>query len=487
MGLLDKFKRKASDGIVNFADGVTARFKEKPNMTEYGRQGLGKAQDWDKFFGLGNSNPDDLGIDTYKEMLKDAEVKTGYNFIINSIAARNWRITYPEKNSSGKDNTEVLEFLRYAFTNLDENAQFEKRVSKLLSAIAYGFSVVEIVYKMIEEGKFSGKVGIKKLKDLDPKSIVFDCNNYGDITKIMQIRGEGNKPITLPLDRMVVYSIDEEFGNHYGTSRLRSIYKNWFVKKTIIKFWNISLERFGMPILIGSVPGKQDIDKMLDLLDNVQTRSSIAKTQGWEVSALETGIGRSAGGDYKDAIHYHNTQILRGLLVPPILIAGSGGGGSYALSNTQFGIFQTMLKSLETDLSNIIEEKIIKPLVIYNYGTQEVYPQFVWEPMTKEDLLNLSKVFALLVKNGVVGADEQWMRDMMGVPHRDVADISRDTVSEPGKEKAPPPIPEISIKQTRINKDQTKTGSQQVKTGKTPPAKPGAKTPGAKGGDKTPV
>ena len=287
----------------------------------------------------------------------------------------------------------------------------------------------------------------------------------------------------MPLDRTIVYTIDEEFGNHYGTSRLRAIYKNWFVKKTIIKFWNIALERFGMPVLIGSVPSKQDIDRMLQLLDNVQSRSSIAKTTGWEVSALETGIGRSAGGDYKDAITYHNTQIMRGLLVPPILLAGSGGGGSYALSNTQFGLFQSMLKSLETDLSNIIEEKVIKPLVVFNYGAQDVYPQFVWEPMTKEDLLNLSKVFALLVKNGVVGADEQWMRDMMGVPHRDVAEVSRDTVGTTAKEKQNPPIPEISIKQTRIQ-EEPKGGSQQVKTPKSPV--PG-KQAGAKGGDKTPV
>uniref|UniRef100_A0A6M3L642 Portal protein n=1 Tax=viral metagenome TaxID=1070528 RepID=A0A6M3L642_9ZZZZ len=480
MGFLDRFK-KTKPEVIKYADGVEVR--EKPNVREYGVQG-NLTTNWNKFFGLGDVlNPDEIGIQTYKEMMKDAEVRVGFNFIRNSILSRKWKLSYPEKTNN-KEAGKILEFIRFSFGDIDENAQFEKSLGKLLYAIPYGFSVIEIVWKIIKGGKFSGKVGIKKLKDLDPEHIFFETNKYGDIEKIIQKTGD-DKDITIPLEKAIVYTLDKEFGNHYGTSRLRSVHKNWFVKKVVIKFWNIALERFGMPILVGTVPSKNDLDKMLTLLDNVQTRSSIAKTEGWEIEALETGIGKSAGGDYKDALEYHNSQILRGMLVPPLLISGKGGGGSYALSNTQFGLFQTMLKGLEIDISNIVEEKIIKPLVIFNYGTQDVYPQFVFEPMTKEDLLNLSKVFALLVKNGVVGNDEQWMRDMMGVPHRDVAEVTRDTIKDKTKDKgegATKPIPAQRIEQTRI--DKTK-GTQQVKTGKTPTT--GGKRSGVAGGDKTPV
>ena len=486
MALFNFGKRKKHQ-VTNFKDGVEVSSKEK-QLKEYGVQGEKGSYDWGQILGIGNGNPDDISIGTYKEMMKDAEVKTAYNVIVNCIESRRWRITFPEKTAKG-NNKDILGFLRHAFTSLDDNTQFEKSVSKLLTAIVYGFSTVEIVYKLLKEGKYKGKIGLKRLKDLDPEKIVFDCNKYGDIEKILQSRDEGLKPIKLPLDRTIIYSIDKEFGNHYGTSRLRSVYMNWFVKKTVIKFWNIALERFGMPLLIGTVPSKQELDRMLSILNNVQTKSSLAKTQGWEIEALETGIGRSAGGDYKDAISYHNNQIVRAMLVPPLLISSGAGGGSYALSNTQFGIFQNMLKSLEVDLSAIIEEKIIKPLVIFNFGPQDVYPQFVYEPMTKEDLLNLSKVFALLVKNGIVGYDEEWMRDMMGVPHRDVAEVSRDTVKDKATDDGKSTgvkTPQARIERTTIDKTPgaTKGGSQQVKTPKSPVA---GKKVGAAGGDKTPV
>lgn len=484
MWLTDKFRKK-DPSTVQFKDGIVVTKKEQPNLNEAGLQGT-SGQNWDSFLGLGNFNPDDVGIATYKEMLKDSEVRAGFDLIRNSILSRNWRVSFPEVGSSS-NNKEILEFLKFAFTHLDENALFEKSIGTLLYAIPFGFSVLEIVYGLIEVGRFSGKIGIRKLKDLDPAGIEFKTDKYGNLKGIIQNTGNTDKVVKIPLDRSIVYTIEKEFGNYYGISRLRSVFKNWFVKKTIIKFWNIALERFGMPILVGSVPSKQELGKMLTLLDNVQSRSSIAKTDGWSVDALETGVGRSAGGDYKDAIGYHNGQILKGLLVPPMLVAGQGGGGSYALSNTQFGLYRTMLKGIEIDISNIIEEKIIKPLVIYNYGVQDIYPQFVWEPMTKEDLLNLSKVFALLVKNGVVGADEQWMRDMMGVPHRDTAEITRDTVKDKEKDSGEvknPPIPEVNIKQTRVQEEPKKGGSQQVKVASSPVA---GKQAGKAGGDKTPV
>ena len=291
MALFNFGKRKESK-LAQFKDGVEVREKQAKDLKEFGIQGR-KSSYWDDILGLGGGNPDEIGITVYKDMMKDSEVKTAYNVILNCIEARNWRITYPEKSNKGKgNNKEILDFLRFSFTNLDDNAQFEKSVGTLLSAIVYGFSTVEIVYKLISEGKFKGKIGVKRLKDLDPETITFSCNKYGDIEKILQAIDDETKPIQLPLDRTIIYSIDKEFGNHYGTSRLRSVYKNWFIKKTVIKFWNIALERFGMPLLIGTVPSKNELDRMLGILDNVQTKSSLAKTAGWEIEALETGIGR---------------------------------------------------------------------------------------------------------------------------------------------------------------------------------------------------
>jgi hypothetical protein len=393
---------------------------------------------------VGSYNPDEIGIATYKEMLKDCTVKAGYSLIKYAILSRGWKISYTNE----KGDLKVLSTVSHILDNMD--GRLEGALSGIVSALIYGFSVSEIVWKIIESGEFAGKFGIKKIKCLDPEHIEFVCDEFGNLEDIKQCFDASN-PISIPLEKAIIYVNEKEFGNYYGTSRLRAVYKNWYIKKAVTTYWNIALERFGCPMLIGTVPNSQDLDKMTTILDNIQMKSSIAKTAGWEISALETGVGRSSGGDFRGAMEYHDEQILKGLLLPPILI-NTPKSGSYALSSTQFSMFQLVLQNLENDLSTLLEEYLIKPIVTYNFGEQDVYPQFNFMPLTKDDLLNLSKVFALLVKNGVVGTDEGWMRDMMGIPHRDVAEITRDKVDPQQKENVPPPTKSQQVKVPEVDR-----------------------------------
>ncbi len=426
---------------------------------------------WDNLGGEAY-NPDDIGIDTYKNMMKDAEIRAGYNLIKFATLSRDWKVIYPEE---GKKSEEITKYLCYAFEHME--GRLDGGLSNLLLALPYGFAVSEIVLKIFKDGPFSGKVGIKKLKGLDSGTIVFKTDKYGNLKSVLQDSGElGAEPVKLPIERLIIYTNEKEFGNYYGISRLRAIYKNWFIKDVITKFWNISLERFGMPMLIGKVPSSKDLTEMRNVLSNAQSRSSLAVVDGWEVSALETGIGRSAGGDYKSCLEYHNSQILKGLLVPGTLIGGET-GGSFARAKVSFQVFQLMLKSLEVDICGIVEKYLIEPLIKYNYGELEKYPQFVFEPLTRAEFLELAKVFALLVRNGVVGADETWMRDMMRVPKRSETSISRDT-REVGKGEEKTPIPPAETRiiktdegkkpiQNPKNKRTVNKPTQQVKVPKT--------------------
>ena len=417
-------------------------------------------------------NPDAVGVSTYKNMMKDAEVKAAFSLIKFSTLSRNWKVVYSEK---AKDSEEIVKFLRYCFDHMD--GRLNGSLSNFLYAIPYGFAVSEIVYKIIKEGEFSGKVGIRKIKGLDPETIAFKTDKYGNLKNVYQEPQEiGSEKIDLPLDRLIVYTNEKEFGNYYGNSRLRSVYKNWFIKDAVTKFWNIALERFGMPMLIGRVPSPKDLEEMRTTLMNAQAKSSLATVEGWEISTLETGIGRSSGGDYKSCLDYHNGQICKGMLIPESLVGGAA-GGSFAKAKVGFDLFVLMLKSLETDLCSIVEQYLIKPLLVYNFGELDEYPQFVFEPLTKAEFLELAKVFSLLVRNGVVGADESWIRDMLRVPKRSETSVSSDTRNvDSGEEEGKNPPPETKIIKTEEggkviespkNKRTVKKKTQQVKVPQT--------------------
>jgi len=421
----------------------------KKMIEDIGRQGT----NWD-LLGKGAFNPDDIGIDTYKYMIRtDAEIKAAFSLIKLSLLSRKWKVTSVEASQP------IVEFIKYNFEHVE--SRLTGSIAKILTAILYGFSTTEIVWVLIDSGKHKGKIGLKKLKSLDPETIIFDVDEKGNLKKVLQKADTFglDKGIALPIEKLIIYTENKEFGNFYGNSRLRSIYKNWFIKETLLKFWNIALERWGQPVVIGTVPTQEDLDKMVAILDNLQNKSAIAKTEGWEIAALETGIGRSSGGDYKNAINYHNGQILKGMLVPSLLIDGGEAAGSNALGQTHFDIFTLMIQNLENDICGIVERYLIRPLVEYNFGNQDTFPEFRFEPLTKQELFNLARTFALLVKNGVIGADEQFMRDMMSLPHRDAAEAGPSTIAEiKPKTKVPVPPAQTQIREIK--------GSQQIKTPK---------------------
>lgn len=403
---------------MGFLQNVGDLFKSKPKapevdkrvMVEVGRQ----LAIWD---GLGDStyNPTDIPISTYKKMSNDAQIKAGLSLIRMAALSRDYDIIWASKKQDGKEpDDEVIEFLDYNFENVE--GRLEGALSNVLTAIAYGFSVTERVFMIHEEGKWAGKICLKRLKGLDPETITFKCDEFGNLTGVFQSTNDTENEVKLRIENLIVYTNEPEFGNLYGTSRLRAVYKNWFIKDILTKFWNIALERFGVPILVGTVPTPADFGKMQNILDNLKFKSSITKNPGWEVEALETGIGKSSGGDFAGAIQYHNDQILMGLMIPTVLLSNPK-AGSFALAKTQFDLFKIMLKQLERDVEKIIEDQLIKPLVRLNFDASATeFPQFRFKPMTNEDLLELSKAFALIVKNGIALPEESFIRDMMGMP-----------------------------------------------------------------------
>ena len=426
MAWLDFFKKKNTD--IN---------KKIPRLGEVGLTG---GSDWSRLVGK-SYNPSDVSISTYKEMMKDSQVKAGFSLIKLALLSRNWRVTM-ENNAKNSDT--IIDYTKYILDHI--NGRISGALSNILSAVVYGFSITEIVHNLIREGKFKGKYGLKKLKGLDPEEIEIVADKYGNLEKVEQTRPELDEPVIIPTENVIVYTNEKEFGNWYGTSRLRAIYKNWFIKNAILKFWNIALERFGQPIAKAKVPSEADIDKALTILDNLQAKSSIAHVDGWDIEFMEAM--RRDGGNHIEAINYHNQQIMIGLLCPPELL-GQQSTGSYAKVQVQYNVFTLMLKNLENDITGIVEEYLIKPLIKVNFGEQETYPEFRFEPLSIEERLGLARSFALLVKNQIVDPDEEWMRDIMGIPRRKQSSVSGEGVSKGEKDK----------------KDKEKPkGSQQVKT-----------------------
>lgn len=342
----------------------------------------------------------------------------------------------------------MVEFLRYVFNEQLQGGLMEMLREAMTSYYA-GFSVAEKVTALIEEGPFKGKVGYRKVKFLDPERITFYQDFHGNIVNIrvssigrvggLVVSPWANYQVEVPtglqavdaygnpmfgVSKAALLTINGEFGNAYGESKFRPIYKYWKAKDFLLKMMMIYMERFANPVRFGLVLNPSDEDKMLSILRSIhQGRTDLVGIKdNMEIETLDT---QQKEAMFEQAIKYMDLMIARGLLVPELLLSGGGasggGSGSYALGYQQSATFtasviEPMRRLLE---EHLLKKQLIEPLIDANFGKQDVYPTYKFEKLSEKDLHTTASAVLELINGGIVGPDEQWIRRFLGIPERD--------------------------------------------------------------------
>lgn len=301
------------------------------------------------------------------------------------------------------DDEEVKEFLEMNFEYYF-NGFFEKALYNILSSIDYGYSLTEKIFSYEDVPGFGKKIILSKLKTRPPHTFEFDVDDYGNIIKIRQDNNQG-EDIILDPKKMIHYTYQADFDNPYGSSELNlGVYRAWWSKNAIIKFWNIFLERFGSPTVIGTykagmIQHKEDLKQVLK---NIQAKTSVVIPEGVEIDLLAAGEGKGQSG-FEQAINKYDSMIARKMLIPDLMgFSGSEtGGGSYALGKEQFNLVYNNIQHEKENLIRIINKEIIYPLVTWNFGTNKFAKIEIAQPDSERKEKDL-KVWLDAVKSGKI-------------------------------------------------------------------------------------
>ena len=385
----------------------------KPEMGEISRSGT-------DIWGISNLpvyNPDDLvgkkGLDIYRTMQKrDGQVKAVFMLKKHARLSTPWSIR-PE-NEKDQDSVNQAKFIEHCFLEMKGN--INNSLLKIWNAMRDGYSVAEINYKIIPSGEFKGMIGIDNIKVRKAVNYQFSCDEHGNIKEEGLIEG-GSKH--LPINKFILFAYnpnDDDAESLYGESDFRAAYRYYFSNDIIQRFWNIYLEKFGQPTVVGryeSGTTKKKQDEYLDILKNIQTDTAIVMPIGLEAELLEATRRGDAG--YKEAFEINNAMIARSLLVGTLLM-DTGEQGSWALSKTHFDIFIYILNYLgEETEDTIIREQVIKRLIDFNFPNPK-YPYFKFESLIKEDQKGKAEIAKMLVDAGLINPEEEWVREFLRIP-----------------------------------------------------------------------
>ncbi len=347
-------------------------------------------------------NSDDLyrkkgDYSIYEDMMKDDQVSVAMAVKKDLILGSGWHIACEEEGSS-----DIKLDLEVALAE-DIEKPFEDCLMEMLTAYEIGFSVTEKQFKKRDDGTLT----IKTLKTRNPVSWLFHQDDFGNVVKYEQ-QGASNKFTNIDPDALIHFINNPRYGNPYGTSDLRAAYAAYFIKTQIVRFYAIFLEKAASPTPVAkydrSIGTTTEIQALHNTIKKLQTSSALTIPKDIDISFLEAS--GNGGQTYVDGINMFNMFIGRALFVPDLLgfQGGEISGGSYALGEHQMGVFFKHIMRRRRTIENLINEHLIKPMVIWNHGFVDNFPKFKLNPIEEKKAVENAKLWLEAVKGKALPA-----------------------------------------------------------------------------------
>lgn len=253
---------------------------------------------------------------------------------------------------------------------------FPQHIKTAMLALVYGHMHFELVAKVQPDGY----AHLTKLAPRMPQTLTgIHATPEGDLDYITQM--PNNRPqlsTPIPANRLAPYVYDQEGGNLTGRSILRSVYKNWLLKDSLIRIDAMKHERNGMGIPEYEAP-KSATQAVINDLAQKAAQIRVGQYQG---GASPNGAKLRLVGvegslpDTIASVRYHDEQIARRFLAM-FLQLGTTASGSRALGDSFVDFFALAQESLADWFETIFNQHVVERMVDWNWGESEPAPKLI--------------------------------------------------------------------------------------------------------------
>jgi len=367
-------------------------------------------------------NPDDLYQRTgdytiYEDMEVDDQVSIALQLKRDLVIGSGWTIVV--ENESDEKYADGI----YCDLEEDPEVPLDELMEEIID-VAYtkGFSLSEKIFKQKDDGTLS----LRNIKTRYPNSWLIHTDKHGNIERYQQHGGSGD--IDVDPKSLIHYINNPRHQNPYGNSDLRRAYEAWFVKRHLIRFYSIFLEKAAGPIPVAKYQSGVPADKVLEVFNaikNFQSKTAMTIPKDFEIEFLQAS---GSGEAYTKGIDLFNMFIGRALVIPDLLgFQGQAtGGGSLSLGQGQISVFYKHIMRRRRTLEWLINKHIVMPLCVWNYGLLEQYPKFKLNPISDEKSLDYAQKYLELVKGKIYKptlSEINHFKDLIKFPLSDEAEI----------------------------------------------------------------
>ncbi len=330
-----------------------------PQLTTYDRRAL-------EIAGFSNGR---LPASAVSQMTRDGMVQTALTIKSLAVLSADWTLVARDDSPRAR---RAAEFVQSNFEQMEGSPS--TILSGAMEAFATGWSVQELVY-------FRDKGGIQlaSVNPKDPQFFGLDVDQFGNI-KRLNLLIPGLPQRALPRAKFAVYVNRRSYAHPKGQSDLEAAHGNWKSKQTLLKAWNVHLEKFAMPTVLGryenGVPSEEQAS-ILSALQDLQNNTAIVYPSEIDISTL--GGDKTPSTGFQEAIEFHNREIARAILGQTLKTDEGRRVGSLALGKVHLQVMLLQINAIRRELADtVMNEQVIRPLVEMNFGPG-VAPKFEFD------------------------------------------------------------------------------------------------------------
>ena len=393
-------------------------------------------------------NPDTMDITVYEAMRGTPQLSAGLALIKMPLISLSWNVECQDEA--------IARTVEYAIKPI-----WRRLIRSMLSAVDFGFASHEIVWQVSPnvniqttskdgdtKAHFSGTlISPSKIKPHHPSTVRFKFDDKDNLIGMIQ-RVSGGGDVELARHQMFLFTHEEEFGNPFGKSRLKTAFKVWYWEEMVYQFLLQYLERRGVPpVIVVFPPGQTEIagvvtdnaDVALNLGAAVISNAVVALpyqpdekgVNMWDIKYL---LDDRRSDMFIEFLQHLDAKCLRALWVPERSITQDTSTGSYSMASVHADLFLLTEKGLISDLESAINENLIPQIVQYNFAPNLWQPCYVrieqidWnrKAALKEIFIEMIKNISTMIQNNLNPEsipDIEKMAKALEIPTSSFADI----------------------------------------------------------------
>jgi hypothetical protein len=299
-------------------------------------------------------------------------------------------------------------------------------ISEVLTFIAFGFSLFELVYRRREDGRFVWRKFAFRAQDTISR---WDFDSEGGIQGCWQIAPPDYKEIYLPIRKLLLFRTRHERNNPTGYSILRNAYRPWWYKKNLEAIEAIGAERDLAGLPIAELPygaTEQDKSDAQDLVERVHLneQSGVVLPPPRDPKGEHKFVFRLLGApgakqfDTHQIITRYKQEILMSVLMTFIGL-GTSDVGSFALVKGQKSFFTLALNGWIKSIEDTLNTFAVPRLLRLNGMDGQV--RIKATEVGEADLDALGRFIERMAGVGLLSPDEgleDYLRDVARLPPR---------------------------------------------------------------------